>query len=184
LHAYFDPVGFATLTNTEKRSIEQKIKIMIIDEPSHSLISVSNTLPISTTTINAPDNSNSTEHSNKSAMDMFNESLGEIHNEESRCVGNKKAAIIEEFHAYRKCATQFNLKYKPNVTSAMLFWKTYGDTFSILKGLAKKMLSTPATSVPSESCFSISSYLGRKERARLTGENLSLSVFLKDKINF
>jgi hypothetical protein len=66
----------------------------------------------------------------------------------------------------------------------MIFWRAYGNTFLILKRLAKKMLSTPATSVPSESCFSISSFLGRKERASLTGENLSSSVFLKDKINF
>ena len=50
--------------------------------------------------------------------------------------------------------------------------------------MQKKTLCIPSTSVPSESCFSISSFLGRKERSSLTGENLFLSVFLKDKINF
>jgi hypothetical protein len=157
---------------------------MVTDEESHSSISATDTLSISTTTTNLPNKSNSIGDSNKSAMDMFNESIGDINYEGNRRGENKRATVIEEIHNYRKYAAQFNLKKKPDATSAILFWRTYGDTFSILKGLAKKMLSTPATSVPSESCFSISSYLGRKERARLTGEHLSSSVFLKDKINF
>jgi hypothetical protein len=157
---------------------------LITDEESHSSISVTDTLSISTTTTNLPNKSNSSGNSDKSAMDMFNESLGETILEENRRGENKRATIVEEFHNYRKCVAQFNLKHKPDATSAMIFWRAYGNTFLILKRLAKKMLSTPATSVPSESCFSISSFLGRKERASLTGENLSSSVFLKDKINF
>jgi hypothetical protein len=157
---------------------------MVTDEAFHSSISVIDALPISTTTTNLSAKSNSTENLNKSSMDMFNESIGDIHYEESRRGESKRATIITEFHNYRKYATEFNLKHKPDAASATTFWRTYGDTFSIFKGLAKKMLSTPATSVPSESCFSISSFLGRKERARLTGENLSSRVFLKDKINF
>ncbi|CAF2967829.1 unnamed protein product [Rotaria sp. Silwood2] len=184
LHSYFDPAGFSALTDNEKRSVEQNIKKMVTDETYHSSISVTDTLSICTTTINLPNKSNSTGNLNKSAMDMFNESIGDVHYEESRLGENKRATIIHEFHNYRKYAAEFNLKHKPDATSAIIFWRTHGDTFSILKELAKKMLSTPATSVPSESCFSISSFLGRKERARLTGENLSSSVFLKDKIDF
>ncbi|CAF1591356.1 unnamed protein product [Rotaria magnacalcarata] len=137
-----------------------------------------------TTTTNSPNKTNSTGNLNKSAIDIFNESIGDIHYEESRRGENTRATIVNEFQNYRKYATQFNLKHKPDATSAIIFWRTYGDTFSILRGLAKKMLSTPATSVPSESCFSLSSSLGRKERVCLTGDNLSSSVFLKDKINF
>lgn len=117
-------------------------------------------------------------------MEMFNESIGDIPYEDNRDAENKRAAIANELYHYRKYATEFNVKHKPDAASATIFWRTYGDTFSILKGLAKKMLNTPATSVPSESCFSMSSALHRKERARLTGENLSSSVFLKDKIKF
>ncbi|CAF2116919.1 unnamed protein product [Rotaria magnacalcarata] len=184
LHSYFDPAGFSTFTESEKRSVEQNIKQMVTDGACQSSISVTNTLSISPTTTNSPNTTNSTGNLNKSAIDMFNESIGDINYEDSRRGENTRATIVNEFQNYRKYATQFNLKHKPDATSAIIFWRTYGDTFSILKGLAKKMLSTPATSVPSESCFSLSSSLGRKERARLTGDNLSSSVFLKDKINF
>ena len=52
----------------------------------------------------------------------------------------------------------------------------------ILASFARRFLATPETSVPSESAFSTPSYLGRKERSRLTPENLSITVFLKDKL--
>ena len=115
---------------------------------------------------------------------MFNDSIGGISWEENRRDRNKKAIIIEELHNYRKYADHFNVNHKPDATSAIKFWKIYGDALPNLRIIAKKMLSTPATSVPSESCFSISSFLGRKERASLTGENLASCIFLKDKINF
>jgi hypothetical protein len=185
LHAYFDPAGFTTLADIEKRSIEQTIKRMVIEEPSFSVQPATHTSSsISTSAADPSDNPNLYQNTKKSAIDLFNDSIGEVHHEENRHDGNKKATIVEELHNYRKLVVQFNLKHKLDALSCLLFWKTYGHTFSILKQVAKQMLSTPATSVPSESCFSISSYLGRKERVRLTGENLSSSVFLKDKITF
>ncbi|CAF5163850.1 unnamed protein product, partial [Rotaria magnacalcarata] len=41
---------------------------------------------------------------------MFNESIGDIHYEESRRGENTRATIVNEFQNYRKYATQFNLK--------------------------------------------------------------------------
>ncbi|CAF3533502.1 unnamed protein product [Rotaria socialis] len=98
------------------------------------------------TTTNSPNTTNSTGNLNKSAIDMFNESIGDINYEDSRCGENTRATIVNEFQNYRKYATQFNLKHKPDATSAIIFWSTYGDTFSILKGLVKKMSSIPTTS--------------------------------------
>jgi hypothetical protein len=118
-----------------------------------------------------------------SAMDIFNESVGEHHFEINPRVSNKRSTITDDIHNYRKCVNQFNANRKPDATLSTLFWQTHGQTFTILTKLAKQFLATPATSVASESCFSLSSYLGRKERSRLTGENLSSSVFLKDKID-
>jgi hypothetical protein len=188
LHSYFDPAGFQTLNDAEKCSIELNIKKMVVDEISYSTESVTfTTLPTngSKTTTNSSKKTNLHESANKTAIDIFNESVGdEFRYEETRFDENKRATIVDDIYNYRKYVTQFNLTHKPNSTSSILFWQTYGQHFSILGKLAKKMLSTPATSVPSESCFSISSFLGRKERARLTNENLSSSVFLKDKINF
>ncbi|CAF0884394.1 unnamed protein product [Didymodactylos carnosus] len=72
---------------------------------------------------------------------------------------------------------QFNLKIKSSTTSAIECWKINQSHLSVLSHLAKIHLAAFGTSVPSESA-----YLGRKERARLSTENLLFSVFLKDKI--
>lgn len=65
---------------------------------------------------------------------------------------------------------------------AITFWQLHGQQMPMLKVVAQKYLSTSGTSVPSESAFSCSAYIGRKERARLSPENLSYTVFLKDKL--
>ena len=65
-------------------------------------------------------------------------------------------------------------------------WYVPTDLFSVVKHLYKYAtyhLVTPATSVASESAFSIASCLFRKQRSRLTPENLSSTMFLKDKID-
>ena len=41
----------------------------------------------------------------------------------------------------------------------------------------------PGTSVKAESAFSISAYYARKQRARLSADNLCFCVFLKDKLS-
>ncbi|CAF4623818.1 unnamed protein product, partial [Rotaria magnacalcarata] len=182
LHAYFDPAGFAALTEIERRSVEQTIKKSVADQASHSSISVANTLSITTTTANSENKPNANRNVKRNAMNLFNEFVGDIQYGENRENESKRAAIINEFYQYRKYVIEFNEKHEPDAGSVIVFWRTYGETFSILKGIAKKMLSTPATSVPSESCFSTSSALARKERARLSGEHPCSSVFLKDKI--
>ncbi|CAF3748022.1 unnamed protein product [Rotaria socialis] len=182
LHAYFDPAGFAALTEIERRSVEQTIKKSVADQASHSSISVANTLSSTTTTANSASKPNANRNVKRNAMDLFNESVGDIQYEDNRENESKRAAIINEFYHYRKYVIEFNESHKPDAGSAIVFWRTYDETFSILKGIAKKMLSTPATSVPSEGCFSTSSALARKERARLSGKHLCSSVFLKDKI--
>ncbi|CAF1310256.1 unnamed protein product [Rotaria sordida] len=180
VHAYFDPAGFATLTDVEKRSVEQSIKIMVADETSYLTELTTTSLRITTT--NTTNESNLHEKSSTSAIDLFNEAIGETAYEGSTISQNTKATIINDIYNYRNCVTRFNLKHKPDIALSSIFWQSYGQQFPILGKLAQKMLSTPSTSVPSESCFSVSAFLGRKERGRLTGENLSSSVFLKDKI--
>ncbi|CAF4263529.1 unnamed protein product [Rotaria sordida] len=67
--------------------------------------------------------------------------------------------------------------------NAVTFWQRYGDQMPILISMAQQYLSTPGTSVASESAFSISAYVARKERARLSPENLCYTVFLHDKLS-
>lgn len=63
------------------------------------------------------------------------------------------------------------------------FWNRFEKKIPLLVHLTRQYLIVPATSVPSESLFSVASYIGRKERSRLSPDNLSMSVFLKDKVN-
>ncbi|CAF1481868.1 unnamed protein product [Didymodactylos carnosus] len=81
----------------------------------------------------------------------------------------------------QKCRIFVN-KIKKASSSATKFWKTYSNQLPVLSKVARKYLATPGTSVPSESAFSTSAYLARKQRPRLTPDSLAVSVFLKDKI--
>lgn len=49
------------------------------------------------TTTDSPNKSNSTGHTNKSAMDMFNDSIGGGHYEENRRDGEKKQLSLKNF---------------------------------------------------------------------------------------
>ncbi|CAF1675622.1 unnamed protein product [Adineta ricciae] len=62
------------------------------------------------------------------------------------------------------------------------FWHEHVDTLPKLTSLARRYLSIPSSSVGSESAFSISSYILRKNRLNLSSKNLGISMFLKDKI--
>jgi hypothetical protein len=62
------------------------------------------------------------------------------------------------------------------------FWQEYSKGLPKLAVFAKKYLSIPSTSVPSESAFSVSSYILRKNRLGLTSRNVRYTMFLKDKI--
>ena len=65
----------------------------------------------------------------------------------------------------------------------MEFWQQNRNELKSLSKMALDYLVCPATSVPSESAFSIASYLLRKQRSRLTPDNLCYSMFLKDKLD-
>ena len=156
---------------------------MVLDEIFCSTQPTTTVMSNNTLNTNGMKMSNIHDKSNRTSMDIFNESIGEIIRERGSDEKSTRTTIIDDIHNYRNYVTSFNLKHKPDIASSSLFWQTYGTNFSILNSLAKIMLSSTATSVPSESCFSVSSFLGRKERCRLTGDNLSASVFLKDKID-
>lgn len=69
---------------------------------------------------------------------------------------------------------------KPNV---MKFWQKNQPDLPLLSKMAFKYLVSSATSVASESAFSTASYLLRKQRSRLSPNNLCYTMFLKDKMN-
>jgi len=63
------------------------------------------------------------------------------------------------------------------------FWQEHGSSMPNLAILARKYLAISATSVPSESAFSVSNYVLRKNRLALTSRNVKYTMFLKDKLN-
>ena len=65
----------------------------------------------------------------------------------------------------------------------MKFWDINRFQLEHLYKYAVRHLASPGTSVASESGFSTASYLLRKQRSRLTPENLSFAIFLKDKLD-
>ena len=90
-----------------------------------------------------------------------------------------RSGITEELNNFRLLVTRFNTQHQPSAQSSVKFWKTYQMSLPYLSKLAKQLLCTPATSVPAKSAFSKSAYLARKERAKLSGENLAATIFLK-----
>ena len=95
-----------------------------------------------------------------------------------------KLSINKELSTYRSLAMQeftgileHSKDYDP-----FGFWYLHGSKLKFLSPLARKYLVVSCTSVSSESTFSVPSYLGRKERSRLSAENLCTLVFLKIKL--
>ena len=96
-----------------------------------------------------------------------------------------KLSINNELSAYRSWAMQefADILEHSKDHDPFGFWYLHGSTLKFLSTLVRNHLVVSCTSVPSESTFSVASYLGRKERSRFSTENLCTSVFLKDKTN-
>jgi hypothetical protein len=62
------------------------------------------------------------------------------------------------------------------------FWQEHGKVLPKLATIARKYLSISSSSVPSESAYSTSSYVLRKNRLALSSKNIKYTMFLKDKI--
>ncbi|CAF3371112.1 unnamed protein product [Rotaria sp. Silwood2] len=194
--AYFDPAAHLCFSEKEKHQIERYIKELITDDiypldlPSStnnstnsSTIIISSSVP-SIITVQTPQQPLEYARSKSHPFDEFVAACGE---EDNMLVGNvkersRRICINEELKQFKLAVAQFNTTVKPSSNSALLFWKTNKDRLLLLSHLAKVHLIACATSVPTESAFSSSSYLARKERSRITGQNLSYTMFLKDKI--
>jgi hypothetical protein len=62
------------------------------------------------------------------------------------------------------------------------FWQEHGKALPKLATVARKYLCISSSSVPSESTFSTSNYVLRKNRLALSSKNVKYTMFLKDKI--
>ena len=116
------------------------------------------------------------------AMEAFLNSIG--NNIVPNSTTGSRVTIIEELHNYRSLVDKYNIQNSPSTSSCLTFWKTYEFMLPYLFKLAKKFVCTSATSVPAEAAFSVSSYVFKKERSRLSVKNLEAIVFLKVSIKY
>jgi hypothetical protein len=118
----------------------------------------------------------------KSVYDAFIEACEDQEiSYESTKEKRKRIMINEELKYFRNAVQEFNSQNQPSTTTAIDFWRKYHLQLPYLFYLAKVHLVACGTSVPCETAFSSSAYTARKERARLSLENLCYTVFVKDK---
>lgn len=165
------------MTNKERSIVERKLK------QKHKDLVRSQSFNTTTTTSSTTDNINqfSNIESRTNSIDKNDHQLrfaSFFKSIKKNVVDNKwlPKTISEEISLYS------SLCLKNLGSDALIFWKNFGNQMPILKAMAQQYLGTPATSVPSESAFSRSAYIGRKERARLSPENLSYTMFVQDKL--
>ncbi|CAF1316678.1 unnamed protein product, partial [Didymodactylos carnosus] len=194
---YLDPAGFRALNEDDQRSVEQELKRTI--ENSITIIDTLTTTPSppsattatnATTTIDATTASLNTStpkirtKTAQSAMDLFLNAVGDTvtPKQTDTSAATPPLSLTDEIRLYKKLATKYNLSHTPSEQNCINFWKQNYQQLPLLTTLARRYLACPASSVPSESAFSISAFLARKERSRLSGELLSAQVFLRDKL--
>ncbi|CAF1336977.1 unnamed protein product [Adineta steineri] len=153
IHSYFDPIGYGCLTRREQRECESNIV-----ELNEQL-------------------------ANEEVVDEIdiNQTQSQI-NSQRKVEQSKPSTMTKFMHSIAQ--REYNsIVHEEEYPNTMNFWNEHRIQLKNLFKLATYHLVTPATSVTSESAFSTASYLLRKQRSRLTPQNLSSSMFLKDKIN-
>ncbi|CAF1502782.1 unnamed protein product [Adineta steineri] len=175
LYGYLDPYGYSSLLPNERSKVERFLKQKYKDQTKSQAPPTTTT---TTTTSSSTSTSSTTSTSGYSSvqkptlLEKFLKSVGK--SVPSRNLVAK--TISEEIGLYG------NLCKSEPLQDCVTFWRNHGQKMPILKTMAQQYLATPGTSVPSESAFSTSSYIGRKERSRLSPENLCYTVFLQDKL--
>ena len=81
--------------------------------------------------------------------------------------------LDEEISAYVEAAK--------SSTDFQSFWKQHSKSLPRLAHLVRRVNIIPATSVASESLFSIASFLNRKQRSSLSSRTLRYLLVLKDR---
>ncbi|CAF1629062.1 unnamed protein product, partial [Adineta ricciae] len=172
------------LFDVDKRGVEQHVKQTLnnesinVNNQSSSSSSSSQLNTSSTTTVDIINSTTtlSTTHSSQkkkvTAMETFLMTIGDT--SYSTPAPTNRASIIEEIYNYRLLLGKFNHDRIPDVSAFVEIWTIYGGALPSLFKLAKEFNCTPATSVASEAAFA-----ARKERSRISPENLSAAIFLK-----
>ena len=82
--------------------------------------------------------------------------------------------IVAQYKAFLEEPAETNPKANP-----LVFWKSNASRYNLIVKGAKRFLSIPATSVPSESTFSTAGFIASKSRSSLLPENVDMLVFMR-----
>lgn len=185
-------MSYSVLSDGDKRAVEQRIKQIITNDVTHvnnqslTTTSTSSSSRSTTNSLTTVDVVNSTitlstkdsgQKKKVSAMEAFLITIGD--STTSTPTLQNRASIVEEIYNYRLLVDKFSSGRLLTASACIEFWKLYGSTLPSLFNLATKLICTPATSVASEAAFSVAAFTARKERSRLTADNLSAAIFLK-----
>ncbi|CAF1296806.1 unnamed protein product [Didymodactylos carnosus] len=183
LYAYFDLLGFYSMTNLERTAVEQIIKEIYQNKIGNT--QYQQQLPQGSSALNRKPRITLTNEKTELPLTPMNYFLKLVGKDLFRNTKTKSNTLEEEMKSYRTTAVRTALEIMSNNKTdknPLLFWQKNVLTMPLLAKMSKLYLATPGTSVSSESAFSLSAYYGRKERSRLQSETLALSVFLKDKL--
>ena len=85
-------------------------------------------------------------------------------------------AVKSEISKYRSQSSDVN-------TNPLLWWKSHDHTYTHLAELARRRLTSPGTSVPSERLFSAAGNLVSAKRNCLLSNNIDMLLFLNKNMN-
>ena len=115
----------------------------------------------------------------KSLFDAFADEckMSKINTNNSRA--QKTRTIREEVAFYLTCLNDSRTRGDAE-NKFSEFWLKNGKNIPLLASLVRKYSFIPASSVASESAFSVAGYVNRKERSSLSSDNLTYSMLLRD----
>ena len=112
--------------------------------------------------------------SNQAKLKMFREQCG--------IAAVSKSTINKGLNNIKQEIALFESIEKNDTNTFSTFWKQHSSSLPTLVSMARRYGPLPATSVPSESSFSVAGYLARKSRSSLSPKSLKYCMFLKDKM--
>jgi hypothetical protein len=164
LATYLDPLTYDYLNAQQLKDAEKEIYILFPNQTNQQA-------GISSVQSQIPNSIKILEKSSRSdEIDDFNKLCG--------------VSISKENNSFQSLSTKEEIaKYissKGQYTDITKYWSEHEQALPKLSSLVRKYCMIQASSVASESAFSIANYIQRKERSSLSAENLRYSIFLRE----
>ena len=166
--SFLDPLFYRHLTESDRKAAKKAIAVEMekLNRPTVLSRPVASSCTASVTTTNI---------GVQSSFDVFDEfdRLCGLERPEKLPVGVKPLSIDEEISFFIKAAQAAD--------DFRHFWRVHQSSLPRLASLVRRFNICPATSVASESTFSVAGYLQRKQRSSLSPSAMRYSILLKNK---